>query len=898
MKLLTNFLRLSGTLLAVALLPNLAGAQCVVTATSSPLTAPCDGGMVTLNASGNGNGNANVIAHFNAGLDPTITAANGDFTNPCGPGLDGTSHIWMGTSTAAPRTVVTIPLDLTCADSICFEMKFAAQGNSAPCEGPDLSNEGIYVQYSIDNGATFNTLNYYSPNGGNDPMLTQWMRYCLALPPMAQTASTIIQFYQGGSSGTCCDHWGLDNISVTGCGGAGIGYYYDWTFASGSPDSASQQVNVTSPTTYTVLYTNGINDTCSASVFVDLEMLTPTVNITPETCLNDSDGAISVSPIDGVGPFTYTWSHDSTLTASNASGLPPGNYDVTVTDTNGCGTDVYGLFVGPGGNCCGVTVNLTVLDSLCYSACDGSFTASATGGAGGYTYSYSGPISGNGASAYNLCQGTYTLSVIDSSGCQTDTSFVIPGLTGPGIDSLVVSNANCGCDGQITCYAGAGLQYSIDGGVTYQTGNTFSNLCPGNYTLMLQDSSGCQSDTIVTVLGLGSQPTITCPADTAICNGDSVLVTATASNGAGGYTYYWNNGLGVGNNFMLSPTTTTTYSVYAVDSLGCQSDSCVFTIDVCCNLNVTLSTADLSSCVSGCDGSFSASVLGGVPPFTYNYSGPTSGNTSAANNLCAGVYSLNITDLTGCAFDTTFVIGSSSVALPLACGGDTAICVGESATLWGNATGGIAPYTYNWLGEGTGSSITVTPSTTTTYALVVSDSLGCESDTCLVTVIVNPLPPTPTITQVGFFMASSSATGNQWYMNGQPIAGETSQAIEASIDGWYCVMVTDSNGCSSKSDSVQILGISIAEYGAGEDFQLFPNPNDGEFSVSFIPTAKGKHTIEIANAIGQLVYLQDVPASNGKWTQELHLTHLEAGLYYCTIRRDGVAVAVRKLMKR
>ena len=59
--------------------------------------------------------------------------------------------MWMGSSATYPRTMTTNAVDLSCGGDICFEMRYAIQGGAAPCEGPDLPNEGVYLEYSLNN---------------------------------------------------------------------------------------------------------------------------------------------------------------------------------------------------------------------------------------------------------------------------------------------------------------------------------------------------------------------------------------------------------------------------------------------------------------------------------------------------------------------------------------------------------------------------------------------------------------------------------------------------------------------------------------------------------------------------------------------------------------------------
>src|SRR5690606_15551253 len=157
---------------------------CDITTIASQETITC-GNCTTLSAFGYGAGNIAFQEDFNSGspvgwqFTQAVTIAN----NTCGvPSPDGSPFMWMGDASVNPRSMETVPFDLSQGGVICFEMRYSIQAGASPCEGPDLSNEGVYVQYSTDNGATWNTIQYWDPNGGNDPQLTNWNEYCVTIP--------------------------------------------------------------------------------------------------------------------------------------------------------------------------------------------------------------------------------------------------------------------------------------------------------------------------------------------------------------------------------------------------------------------------------------------------------------------------------------------------------------------------------------------------------------------------------------------------------------------------------------------------------------------------------------------------------------------------------------------
>ena len=141
-----------------------------------------------------------------------------------------------------------------------------------------------------------------------------------------------------------------------------------------------------------------------------------------------------------------------------------------------------------------------------------------------------------------------------------------------------------------------------------------------------------------------------------------------------------------------------------------------------------------------------------------------------------------------------------------------------------------------------------------------------------INVTVNPLPSTPTISQNINTLTSSSATGNQWYFNGTLISGATSQNYTASLVGLYTVLVSNSQGCSASS-----VGITVNEFADIVEldsyiFTIFPNPSQGDFSISFTAFSGSNYSIKIYNAAGQLIYEDELANQNqsGKIIKDIH----------------------------
>lgn len=168
------------------------------------------------------------------------------------------------------------------------------------------------------------------------------------------------------------------------------------------------------------------------------------------------------------------------------------------------------------------------------------------------------------------------------------------------------------------------------------------------------------------------------------------------------------------------------------------------------------------------------------------------------------------------------------------------------------------------------STITVTPSIN-----------GCPGTPSSYTITINP---TPTITQNGTVLTSDAANSYQWYRNGQLIAGATNQTYNAQIPGDYCVIV-DGGGCPSNTIGVGTAGVDQLE--ANSYFNLYPNPNNGNFFVSFSTPEKGTYKLKMINAIGELVYIETLTDFQGVLSKQINIDGLAKGIYLFSLSNSA-----------
>jgi alpha-tubulin suppressor-like RCC1 family protein len=172
---------------------------------------------------------------------------------------------------------------------------------------------------------------------------------------------------------------------------------------------SSTTANPVATTVYTFSVTrNGCTNTATRTVIVHPAPTATAQVVNEPYCNGQSTGSVTTLVSGGSGPYTYLWSPGGNTTAT-ASGIPAGCYTVNVNDANGCSASDEVCIIEPSA----VTLTLTVTDATCSTCNDGSILANASGGLGGYTYTWipNGPN--------NLTPGIYTVCVTDANGCST-----------------------------------------------------------------------------------------------------------------------------------------------------------------------------------------------------------------------------------------------------------------------------------------------------------------------------------------------------------------------------------------------------------------------------------------------------------------------------------------------
>ncbi len=592
----------------------------------------------------------------------------------------------------------------------------------------------------------------------------------------------------GSRSNVTCFAACNGSASVAPSGGTGP-YTYSWAPGGQTTNSISPLC----PGGYTCTVTDSHNCTTTYSTQITQPtFLSVSISHTNVLCNAACNGTATSTVTGGIAPYTYLWSPGA-QTTPNLGGMCAGTYTLTVTDANGCTATNQVVITQPSA----LVVAPTGINVNCFGSCNGSAIANASGGTPIYTYSWA-PSGGTGATASSLCPATYTVTVTDANGCQGSGQIIITQPTQL-LSNSSGTNVTCNgfCNGTATANAVGGI-----GPYTYNwmPGNinsqTISSLCPGSYTVTVHDANNCTSTGTVIITQpplLQTGVTSTNVACNSGCNGTA---TSNPTGGVGPYTYNWAPGGQTTNSInSLCPGT---YTLTVTDANGCIQTQNV-TITQPNPLVVTINAIQIS-CNSSCDGSAAAVVSGGSPPFTYLWS-PGGETTSSISNLCAGTYTVQVTDANGCVNTATVTMVQPTVLTLIpsvtntSCNGS---CNGSAAVA---TSGGTAPYTYLWAPGGQTTS-SINSLCAGSYTVTVNDAGSCSNTATII--VTQPAPLNAGVTSNNVSCnggcngtAASNPTGGtgpytfQWLPGGQ-----TTNSINGLCPATYTCIVTDANGCS------------------------------------------------------------------------------------------------------
>ena len=380
--------------------------------------------------------------------------------------------------------------------------------------------------------------------------------------------------------------------------------------------------------------------------------LTLTPVVTHISCNNDP-GSIALHANGGTAPLSYSWSHGASSDSTSIN--VPGQYTVTVMDSNGCEI-VFEQNIAMEEP---LEVSILFTEIQCHGGMDGSAELLPLNGLPPYQYSWE-----NGA-ADSLLTGLdtapHTVTIIDAEGCEKVLSF---NLTEPDPISIDIAPTPVNCFGEMNGTALAEVTGSSPG-YSYLWSNgemsqLVENLSSGIYYLTITDEHGCQdsAEIFIEEPPLLEVEIVANPSE--VCPGEMSQVAATPTGGVLPYTYLWNN---TTSDSLLENVMAGLFEITVTDSNGCEAYD-DFALE---EISPPISVQDTIKAATGAtisDGAIHLdSIEGGTPPFNFLWS---NGDTSQSiTDLLPGIYSLTITDALSCdeefAFEVGILVGTDKV---------------------------------------------------------------------------------------------------------------------------------------------------------------------------------------------------------------------------------------------
>ncbi len=567
--------------------------------------------------------------------------------------------------------------------------------------------------------------------------------------------------------------------------------------------------------TWTITYTiaGACGDLQTTDIVVNA-LIDPTITPAGPFCLGDNP--INLTAASAGGTWSGTGITNAALGTFDPSVAGIGNATVTYTIPGACGSnDSETIIVGPN-----LDATINPVGPFCSS--EPAITMTATDGGG----TWSGTGITNAAlgtfdpSAAGLGTWTITYTISGACGDVQTTDIEVGEIT----FTQVVTDATCnGLDnGEILIQNPTGTaahQFSIDGGGAFQATGLFSNLAAGNYSLVVEDANGCQSAPVAVIISEPSAVAAIASMDSqSSCGNPDGEASVVASGGtvAGSYQYSWNSPVP---QFTNSATGLTpgTYTVTVTDDNSCTATADV-TITATPGFTATISASNDATCFGTCDGD--ATVLAdnsAIMPLTYSWNDSQSQTTVSANGLCAGNYTVTVTDDVGCLATAAITIAEPVEYTVQLTDSNPTVCISQSTDITATLYGGTAPFNdFTWSSipldptlVPTNQNPTISPVVSTTYTLNATDGNGCSSAPVDITInVATPLALSviqPALIDTGICfgdaatinLSATGGDGNYNYYVQPDLANPISLPFTTTpvITNTYTFVVTD--GCNT-----------------------------------------------------------------------------------------------------
>ncbi|KAA3640618.1 MAG: hypothetical protein DWQ02_01795 [Bacteroidetes bacterium] len=635
------------------------------------------------------------------------------------------------------------------------------------------------------------------------------------------------------------------DMNLSAIGGSGGGYTYELL---GQTNTSGIFSNLAAGS-YDVLVTDDAN----CGIFYTVEISQPdSLALTPVveseiSCFGFNDGSLTVAVENGFAPFSFSW--DNVPGDSVLVNVSQGDYEVVVTDVNGCFSSEIISISQP------VELNVETDSTLvdCFGNATGTASVITSGGTMPYAFQWDNSTGGQiTATATNLLAGNYAVTVTDANLCEVISNLEV---TQPEVleASAEFSNPLCfeASDGLIEITTSGGTQgytYAWDNGLPDNA--LANNLQAGNFNVTVLDQNDCFVELSITLEDPEPIVLETQQQDVSCFGGNNGSITVSNMGVVGTPAYNWDNGSTAQN---LSNLTAGQYCLTVTDGNNCEAQECI-SIDQPTALLASLSPQNIS-CDDDDDGAIDLTISGGVGPYVFNWS---NGSTEEdLSGLVVGEYTVTVTDMNDCLINESVNLEQSSPLFTLDLDANSVDCFGESTGSAGVTVNGIASNpSFVWLGPNNYQSAlqNIVNVPAGSYQVSVEDEFGCEVSGEIVIPEPEDLFGELVIEDVSCFglgdgyVSILTSGGTSPYLYSLDGGGNFSTAaLFGNLSGGeYSVIIQDANGCEwpqnftvNEPEEIIIDVENIAEIILGETygFEAQVNiPNSEIDTIIWTPT--------------------------------------------------------------
>ena len=539
--------------------------------------------------------------------------------------------------------------------------------------------------------------------------------------------------------------------------------------------------------------------TCSAA---PCELVLDTLSTQRPSCVGDTDGAASLTSIDGTAPIEYFVNGNGPFT-DQITGLGAGTQEIIAIDAAGC-RDTITFDLASLSTPIGLT---TSVDSVqCNGEATGMAEVIASGGFGMFSYEWNTTPVNTTSTATLLSAGTYTVVVTDEAGCTNEAMVVVeePAELLVTLDTVGIS-CNAADDGQAMLTGmGGTLPYTY----TWSTGETtpiLTNLGENPTTGTLTDANGCSAALTVALTEPALLTLDLLPENLSCFGNASGQIQAMPENINGTANYSWSGP----NSFnattgMISDLVAGEYCVTITDNNACEIIDCVTLIEpVAIDLSQSSTPA---SCFNTPTGSGLVTASGGAGDFTYAWNDDNNQVTAEAIDLNPGDYLVTVTDVNNCTA-TIGVTVENGTSIGLTFNSTPPLCSdSQDGTAIAMATGGAGSFTYQWDAPAGNQNTDVAINLIAgTYCVTATDINGCTINDCVEVFPINALEIMEIVSTPASCFGVNDGTaavnvaggaGGYMYLWDDENAQFSNPAVSLPA-GTYAVTVTDVNGCQT-----------------------------------------------------------------------------------------------------